>query len=67
MTGWNLARLVETLLPLFHDEQEQAIKMAQDAIAEFIKLYHENWYAGMRAKLGFSMKKKRMKRCLKTI
>lgn len=52
MAGWNLARLAETLLPLFHDDQEQAIKMAQDAIAEFNKLYHENWYAGMRAKLG---------------
>lgn len=52
MAGWNLARLAETLLPLFHDDQEQAIKIAQDAIAEFNKLYHENWYAGMRAKLG---------------
>lgn len=52
MAGWNLARLAETLLPLFHDDQEQAIKMAQDAIAKFNKLYHEKWYAGMRAKLG---------------
>lgn len=52
MAGWNLARLAETLLPLFHDDQEQAIQIAQEAIAEFNKLYHENWYAGMRAKLG---------------
>ena len=52
MSGWNLERFAETLLPLFHDNQEHAIKMAQDAIAEFNKLYHENWFAGMRAKLG---------------
>lgn len=61
MAGWNLARLAETLLPLFHDDQEQAIKMAQEAIAEFNKLYHENWYAGMRAKLGIFNEEKKDK------
>ena len=49
---WNLARFAETLLPLLHDNQEQAVKLAQDAISDFPKLYRCNWLAGMRAKLG---------------
>lgn len=50
--GWNLARFAETLLPLLHDDQEQAIEIAQEAISNYNKLYHSNWFAGMRAKLG---------------
>ncbi|WP_141430741.1 YdiU family protein [Bacillus sp. 03113] len=50
--AWNLARFAETLLPLLHDNEEEALKLAQDKISEFIKLYHSNWLAGMRAKLG---------------
>ncbi len=50
--GWNLARFAETLLPLLHDDQEQAVELAQGAISEFIKMFHANWLAGMRAKLG---------------
>ena len=52
IAGWNLARFAETLLPLLHDNQEQAVKLAQDAISDFTELYHSNWLAGMRAKLG---------------
>ncbi len=52
IAGWNLARFAETLLPLLHDDQEQAIKLAQDEISDFAKLYHSHWLAGMRAKLG---------------
>ena len=52
--GWNLARFAETLLPLLHANQAQAIKLAQDGIAEFNELFHSNWLAGMRAKLGIS-------------
>lgn len=50
--GWNLARFAESLLPLLDDNQEQAVKMAQDAISNFSILYQSNWIAGMRAKLG---------------
>jgi len=49
---WNLARFAETLLPLLHVNQEQAVSLAQEAISAFPKLYHLNWLAGMRAKLG---------------
>jgi uncharacterized protein YdiU (UPF0061 family) len=50
--GWNLARFAETLIPLLHDDEDQAVKLAQEAISEFNKLFHSNWLAGMRAKLG---------------
>lgn len=50
--AWNLARLAETLLPLLHHNQEQAVKLAQEEIAGFVDLYHRIWLSGMRAKLG---------------
>lgn len=49
---WNLARLAEPLLPLIHDNQEQAVELAQDALSNFERLYKSNWLTGMRAKLG---------------
>ena len=52
MAEWNLTRLAETLLPLFHDEQEQAVAMAQESLAEFRRQYGAAWAAGMAAKLG---------------
>lgn len=52
IAGWNLARLAEALLPLLHDNEEQAVKLAQDAISSFSEIYRRNWLKGMRAKLG---------------
>lgn len=52
IAGWNLARLAETLLPLLNVNQAEAVKLAQDAISKFPKLYHHHWLMGMRAKLG---------------
>ncbi|MGC5773081.1 protein adenylyltransferase SelO [Paenibacillus pabuli] len=50
--GWNLARFAETLLPLLHEDEEKAVQIAQDAIAQFSELYHHHWLSGMRSKLG---------------
>ena len=52
MAGWNLARFAESLLSLLHEKQEQAIKIAEDAISDFAELYQTYWLAGMRSKLG---------------
>ncbi|WP_421383578.1 protein adenylyltransferase SelO [Bacillus salacetis] len=52
IAGWNLARLAETLLPLLHEDEEKSLELAQEAISEFPKLFHAEWLAGMRAKLG---------------
>ena len=52
IAAWNLARFAETLLPLLHENQEQAVELAQNAISDFTEQYHYNWLMGMRAKLG---------------
>ncbi|NLP41606.1 MAG: YdiU family protein [Veillonellaceae bacterium] len=49
---WNLARFAESILPLLAEDQSKAVKLAQEAIEDFADLYHGNWLAGMRAKLG---------------
>ncbi|MBB3907879.1 protein adenylyltransferase SelO [Anoxybacteroides rupiense] len=50
--GWNLARLAESLLPLLHEEEEQAVESAEAALSAFPNLYQQHWLTGMRAKLG---------------
>lgn len=52
IAAWNLARFAETMLPLMHDDEKQAIKLAEDAISEFQAKYHRFWMNGMRRKLG---------------
>lgn len=52
MAAWDLARFTESLLPLLHDDSEQAIKLGQEAITGFAPLYQRYWLAGMRSKLG---------------
>ncbi|MCD4523531.1 YdiU family protein [Nocardioides sp. cx-173] len=49
---WNLARLAEALLPLIHDDQEQAVALAVESLGTFRPAYSEAWSRGMRAKLG---------------
>jgi uncharacterized protein YdiU (UPF0061 family) len=49
---WNLARLAETLLPLFADDEERAIALAMEALERFREQYAAASLAGMRAKLG---------------
>ncbi|WP_422122540.1 protein adenylyltransferase SelO [Planococcus sp. X10-3] len=52
ITGWNLARFAETLLPLIDKEQEQAVEFAQEVLGDFSNQFQEFWTAGMKAKLG---------------
>lgn len=52
MAGWDLARFAETLLPLLHNDMDEAIKIAQEAISEFYNIYNNYYLSGMRKKLG---------------
>lgn len=52
ITGWNLTRFAETLLPLLHDDQDEAITIAENALETFTDIFQSDWYSGMRAKLG---------------
>ncbi|KZE84025.1 hypothetical protein AV654_07500 [Paenibacillus elgii] len=52
IAAWNLARLAEALLPLLHDDEDEAVRLAEDAISGFVEQFAGHWLAGMRAKLG---------------
>jgi uncharacterized protein YdiU (UPF0061 family) len=52
ITEWNLARLAEALLPLLHDDTEQAVALAMESLGGFRRQYAAAWSAGLRAKLG---------------
>ncbi|WP_417524299.1 protein adenylyltransferase SelO [Marinovum sp.] len=49
---WNLARLAETLVPLLHDNQDAAIRLATEELENFPEIYSAHWLAGARAKIG---------------
>ena len=49
---WNLTRFAESLLPLLDDDIDNAIKIAEEALSNYGKLYNEYYFNGMRAKLG---------------
>ena len=49
---WDLARLAEAMLPLFTDDEQQAVALAVEALEQFRGRYGAAWLAGMRAKLG---------------
>ncbi len=51
---WNLARLAEALLPLLHEDQEQAVALAVESLERFQPLYAQAWASELRAKLGLS-------------
>lgn len=50
--GWNVTRLAESLLPLLHEDEQEAITLAQDALSHYERIYEQHYFAGMRAKLG---------------
>ena len=52
VAAWNLARFAETLLPLFSDDLDQALVLAQESLDGFRRQYVAALLAGMRAKLG---------------
>ncbi len=52
---WNLARLAEAMLPLFHEDQEQAVTVATQALGSFKAEYATAWLKGAKAKLGLSL------------
>jgi serine/tyrosine/threonine adenylyltransferase len=49
---WNLARFAETLLPLLAENENEAVKLAQEAIGAFTARFEEAYNAGLRRKLG---------------
>ncbi|MBB6633029.1 protein adenylyltransferase SelO [Cohnella thailandensis] len=52
IAGWNLARFAETLLPLLHEDEEQAVVIAEETLSIYPELYLKHFLSGMREKLG---------------
>ena len=52
MARWNLVRLAETLVPLINEDEDKAINLATDVIAEFVSDHKVAWLKQMRAKIG---------------
>jgi serine/tyrosine/threonine adenylyltransferase len=49
---WNLARLAEALLPLLHEDPNEAVAVATASLGQFPRLFGEAFSAGMHGKLG---------------
>jgi uncharacterized protein YdiU (UPF0061 family) len=49
---WNLGRLAEALLPLLANEPDEAITIAEEALAAFASQFEAAFHAGLRRKLG---------------
>jgi uncharacterized protein YdiU (UPF0061 family) len=54
VAGWNLARLAETLLPLFDEDTDRAVAKASAVLETFPERYGARWRRGMRDKLGLA-------------
>jgi uncharacterized protein YdiU (UPF0061 family) len=52
VAAWNLARFAETLLPLFADDADHAVTLAQESLDGFRSRYTAAMTTGMLAKLG---------------
>ncbi len=57
IASWNLARLAETLLPLFSDDPKEAVDMANESLQLFQKIYKEEYLKLMYLKLGVQNEK----------
>ena len=53
---WNLSRLAESLLPLFADEEEDAVRLAESRLAGFPEAFDAAHLGVLRAKLGLGAK-----------
>ena len=53
---WNMVRLAEALLPLFDENTEKAIEIAQGLIGEFESIWNEKYKKMMLSKLGLNDK-----------
>ena len=49
---WNLARLAETLMPLFDTDEERALAEAKEALGGFAARFEAAYMGGLRRKIG---------------
>jgi uncharacterized protein YdiU (UPF0061 family) len=49
---WNLSRLASALLPLLHEDEKQAVDVANEILRTYPTHFGSKWFAGVRGKLG---------------
>jgi serine/tyrosine/threonine adenylyltransferase len=49
---WNLSPFASALLLLMHEDEKEAVDMANDILRTFPNHFGTHWFAGLRAKLG---------------
>ena len=49
---WNLTKLAESLLPLLHESMDEAMKLAEASISQYVNDFNSAWISGIRSKLG---------------
>ena len=49
---WNLTRLAECLLPLLHEQQSQAVALAEETLGEFAGIFELHYMRGLADKIG---------------
>lgn len=64
---WNLARLAETLVPLFPQDLEKGMALAEEELGKFSSLYTANWLQGMKDKLGLLGQDPRDEKLIKSL
>jgi uncharacterized protein YdiU (UPF0061 family) len=52
ISGWNLARFADALLPILDPKPDTALAKANEALESFAGRFQHHWLATMRAKLG---------------
>ncbi|GJM04512.1 MAG: UPF0061 protein [marine bacterium B5-7] len=52
---WNLSRLGETFLPLFDDDPDKGVELAQEILEKYIVCYSDEWLSGFRTKCGLTL------------
>jgi uncharacterized protein YdiU (UPF0061 family) len=51
---WNLSRLAEALLPLFDNDPDKGVELAQGILEKYFICYSDEWLSGFRSKCGIS-------------
>jgi uncharacterized protein YdiU (UPF0061 family) len=51
---WNIACLASALIPIIHEDKEEAVKLCQEIINEFPEIYEKRWATMMCHKLGIA-------------
>ena len=52
ITGWNMARFAESIIPLLHEEISEAVSIAEHVLSHYNQQFQDAWHSMMRRKLG---------------